>query len=97
VSNTTDVLAASAADTSSSTWPPEQAVLGHLLDAHPRRLARSDLEVELAPRVAPAAIDRAAGNLAKAGLIEVADGALVPARAVLDFDAIDRSWQREAR
>lgn len=68
------------------TWPPEQAVLGHLLDAHPRRLDSVALTSELRGRLEPADIERAIGNLAEAGFLEHTGGALSPARRVLEFE-----------
>lgn len=71
-----------------SAWPPEQAVLGYLLDAHPRRLDTVALAADLRARLQPAEVERALVNLTEAGLLESAEGALVPTPAVLRFEAL---------
>lgn len=70
------------------TWPPEQAVLGHLLDTHPRRIDSFALAAELRSCLERAQVDRAVTNLTEAGLLDRADGALVPSAAVLRFEAL---------
>ena len=70
-----------------SAWPPEQAVLGHLLDAHPRRLDAVALAGELRDRLERAEVERAIINLSEAGLIERRGEAVEPAPKVLEFEA----------
>jgi hypothetical protein len=70
-----------------SSWPPEQAVLGHLLDAHPRRLDALALAGELRDRLEPTDVERAILNLSEAGLIERRGEAVAPAPKVIEFEA----------
>lgn len=71
----------------SSAWPPEQAVLDHLLDSHPRRLDSLALTAELRDRLESAEVERAIANLAEAGMVERRGEAVAPAAKVLEFEA----------
>jgi hypothetical protein len=73
--------------TAPSAWPPEQAVLGHLLDAHPRRLDRLALAAELHARLGRPEVETAVTNLCLAGLLEQSAEGLAPAPRVLEFEA----------
>ena len=70
-----------------SSWPPEQAVLGHLLDAHPRRLDSVALAGELRDRLERAEVERAIANLSEAGFVERRGDAVEPAPKVIEFEA----------
>jgi hypothetical protein len=70
-----------------SAWPPEQAVLGHLLDAHPRRLDSVALAGELRDRLERSDVERAIANLSEAGLVERRGEAVEPAPKVIEFEA----------
>lgn len=82
-----DSTIAAETDTGSA-WPPEQAVLDHLLDAHPRRLDRFTLAAELRERLEPVDVERGLSNLCEAGFIEDAGDAVAPAQKVLAFEAL---------
>lgn len=69
-----------------SSWPPEQAVLGLLLDHHPRRLDPVALAGELRDRLEPADVERAIANLAEAGFLERRGEAVEPAAKVIEFE-----------
>jgi predicted transcriptional regulator len=62
-------------------------VLGHLLDAHPRRLDSVALAGELRDRLERAEVERAIVNLSEAGLIERRGDAVEPAPKVIEFEA----------
>lgn len=70
-----------------SAWPPEQAVLGHLLDAHPRCVDRLALATELRSELERPQVETAATNLCLAGFIEQTAEGLRPAPRVLEFEA----------
>jgi hypothetical protein len=69
-----------------TTWPPEQAVLDHLLDAHPRRLDRTALAAELRSKLDPTDVERALLNLREAGFVEDTGDAVAPVPKVLAFE-----------
>jgi hypothetical protein len=69
-----------------SAWPPEQAVLDHLLNAHPRRLDRFTLAAELRAKLESVDVDRALSNLAEAGFVEEAGGSVAPVPKVIAFE-----------
>ncbi len=75
---------------SEAVWPPEQAVLDHLLDAHPRRLDRAALAAELRAKLEPQDVERALANLAEAGFVEDGGEAVAPMPKVLAFEGLGR-------
>jgi len=85
--NATESIEAGRGNTPPSTWPPEQALLGLLLDAYPRELDLAVIAGELGPELDRITVERAATNLIAAGLVTRRAGSLVPVRAVLDFEA----------
>jgi hypothetical protein len=66
---------------------PEVAVLGHLLDAHPRQLSLLDLAAELDHGLEGRCLQRAVANLCAAGLISREGQLLAAAPLALAFES----------
>jgi hypothetical protein len=73
-------------DSNFADWPPERAVLAHLLDQHPRRLTIEELAHEVGSGPTPAAVERAVSNLAAARFVTREGAELAPAPTVVSFD-----------
>jgi hypothetical protein len=67
-------------------WARERAVLGFVLDQHPRRLTLSELSREVGSGLRESAIRRAVDNLVAASFLLREGTDLVPAPAVVAFD-----------
>lgn len=70
----------------------EAAVLAHLLDLHPSQATVAELVREIAgPEAGFAerdAVERAIGDLGRAGLVNRGEGFVVPSRAALRFSQL---------
>lgn len=67
-------------------WARERAVLGFVLDQHPRRLTLSELSREIGGGLHGTSVSRAVDNLVAACFLLWEGHELVPAPAVVAFD-----------